>query len=873
MTAPAAVLRPPRQEASLADYLPLWRTLQQPGLGAVIVTPALDYVGAVELIPVDARYASEEAVAGVGEALRAFVGGTDDDCVLHFLYRVGFDDAEAEVSRYVEAHRPATGELARFVASRAEWLRGQELRTVRLFLFFSAPNAATSRIPLGTAPQRFLASPAKLAAAAHDARLKALVSLRTSLTIRLAQLGLGVQELSVHDTQRLYYQLLNPARPPGQPRHPIQVRADLWSPRAVTLEGTHLQEYTEAEQLLVDDVEEFRTHLRFGGERGVYRRALTLKTLPEHGTSYFAITPLLELRPSEGTHLAGFAYWVAVVVRVKRQGFARFLLDKQHGLVDILRTAVPFLDSHSVAQRTDDAAKQGGIAHLFAELAAMASKLVSLSVTLLLDAHSLEELDVRTQVARSAAAASGNSELLLEEASQLPAFLSVLPGAGAFQLRAKTCTSRNAGDYLPVVAPWQGSRRPVSLLTSPQGDVFRFDPLDRTLSPSHHALVVADTGSGKSVSVASLVLDALAAGTDAILVDRGGSWEPLTRVLGGVHLPVDITTPITPFRPWADMLDKAKSKPGAEVLDLEAIEDVVLFLELCVTEEGERGFDKLATGLVARAVRRVYEGHFRLQPTARPLMSDFRRAIGELGAEATHPDDRRICEALHRGLGLFVGDELYGTFLDRPSALRFDAPLLTFDMAGASRGRFTRTIALATVMQAITARAAARLRPAIVAIDESHSHLAHATAARFLDSAYREMRKYGVAMWMLSQLFADFLAAKAAPAIVANSTLKFFLRHRSGHQAVAGHFGFTPRQTAAFHGLSMRAGHYSDMLLLYGERSATLRLALHPLAYWLFTTDALDKELLRAAQAKNAHLSQLALLEQLAARYPHGAPR
>lgn len=862
-----------RAEASLADYVPLWRTIREFDL-TILVTPSLDYVGAVELVPVDARFASEESIAGVGESLRSFVGATDADCTLQFLYRVGVDAAD-DIAQYEAAHSDAEGELARYVRSRAQWLRRQSLRKVRLFLFFSPPNSVAARVGLGTTPNRF-AAPGRHADAAHQKRLKSLVALRSSLFIRLAQMGLRAVDISVSAAQSLYSELLNPSRRPASSRQaPLKVRANLWSPETILAEGEHLREYTEAEQLLVDDVEEFRAHLRFGGEReGVYRRALTLKTLPESGTSHLQVAPLLELRPADTASLISFPYWLCVVVHIQSQGPSRWLLDKKHGLVDVLQNAIPFLTGGSIARRTEDAAKQGGIAALFAELATMSSKLVSLSLTLLLDGRSLEELDARTQVAMSSISKLDNSELLREEHSQLPAFLSVLPGAGPYQLRKKTVTSRNAGDFLPVLAPWQGSRRPVSLLTSPQGDIFRFDPLDKSLAPAHHGLVIADTGSGKSMNLGALILDALAGGTDAILVDKGGSWEPLTRLFGGIHLPLDIRTPLTPFRPWPEMLDRKRREEGVEELDLDAIEDLVTFLELCVREEGERGFDKMATGLVARAVRRVYEGRFRAARDERPLMSDFRNELGLLARELHHPDDKRICESIHRGLGLYVGDEIYGRFLDRPSNLRFDARLLTFDMAGASKGRFTRSIAMATVMQAITTRAAAKRRPSLVAVDEGHSYLANdETSERFLATAYREMRKHGVAMWMLSQQFHDFAAAKSGPAIIGNSTLKLFLRHGSGHDKIAQFFNFTPRQLKAFADLEMRPGHFSDIFLNYGQRSATLRLSFHPLAYWVLTTDAVDKELLARAQAKNPHLPPLAVLEQVAQHYPHGAPK
>ena len=89
-----------------------------------------------------------------------------------------------------------------------------------------------------------------------------------------------------------------------------------------------------------------------------------------------------------------------------------------------------------------DRAKQASIERLFEEeLTQMSSKLVNLSVSVLLEARTSDELDAQTETAKSAFGSIGNSELLDEDVTQVPAFLSMLPGSGAYQLRRKGCTS------------------------------------------------------------------------------------------------------------------------------------------------------------------------------------------------------------------------------------------------------------------------------------------------------------------------------------------------------------------------------------------------------------------------------------------------
>ncbi len=852
------------RELPLADLIPLWRTLRESET-TILVTPALDYVGALELTGVDARFMGEEQLDALGEGLRSFVGSIDDEASLLFLYRVGHD-AEEDIREY-ETHCAAAepSALREYVASRARWLRARKLRRVRLYLFFSARPFAKSALSRGHIGARLMfASPAKVTAEFHAREVQALSTLRDRLAGRLAQMGIVSRELTVDDVWRLHYEMLNPTLAAARAAPPrIQVRDQLFDDSHIARHGEELRELSEAEQLVFEDLQDARGHFRQGE---TFRRVCTLKVLPEGGTDYFASEPLLQLStPAPDGEAVPFAYTLAVALHIQPQGKTRWLLNAQHGLVDALRNAIPFLADNSVARQAADEAKQRSISELFEELNEMSSKIVTLSVSVLLEGPSLDVLDARTEAARAAFGAAGNSELLVEDVAQVPAFLSMLPGAGAYQLRKKSCTSRNAGDFLPVFAPWRGTSRASSLLLTPGGDVLRFDLFDKRLAAAHHGLVVADTGSGKSVGLGALTLDALAAGVDAILVDNGNSWRPLTELLGGTHIPVDIRTSISPFVGYGQIVDAQGE------LDNDAIQDVVSFLEVCLREPEKPSFNRLTTDLVARAVRRCYLERFRERPEQRPLISDFRAAIAEF--PSSHPDDKAVAADLARRLAIFC-DGIYADFLNRPSKLDFSARILTFDLQHVSKNPVTKAVAMATIMQAITNRAAARRNRTLVEIDEGHEHLgSDEVAERYLAGCYRKMRKYDVAMWMISQQFSDFRNSKVGDAIINNSKLKLFLRHDAGHDQVIEHFHLPERAAHAFRSLQRRSGHYSDFLLMYGQKLSTVRLALHPLAYWILTTDPDDRRLIDRAAEKNPLLGRLQLLEELAARYPHGAPR
>lgn len=836
-----------------------------------MITPSLDYVGALEVTTVDPRFASEQSIAGFGEQLRNVIAAAEDGWNLHFLHRVSTDvdedlrDYEASSQSSGAVRAPA---LTAYVRGRSEWLKQQPLRKTRLFLFFSR-KGTDDRRALGM--RMLFAKLSATAAQKHEAELTVLRSMRNALKTRLDAAGLRARELGVAEVHAVLHELLNPTHAANRwPAPKIRVHDNLYNEEAIKAVGDHLREYTEAEQLCREELVEEREVLR---QEQVWRRALTLKQLPEGGTDYLSTSAITQLVETDGLDVQPFSFWFSVSVNVESQGGAKMWLDIRHRTVDLFVGKLAALKPQSVSRDAANKSKLAGIEGLLEEVASMNTKIVTVSCGLLLDAPSVEVLNARTEAARAAFSRNGGSELMMEEVSQLPAFLSMLPGSGPYQHRKKMCTSRNAADLLPVAAPWPGCSKAASILWTPTRDIFRFDFFDPSL-PAHHGLVMADTGSGKSVSLGAFTLDALSAGHDAVLVDNGRSWQRFTELLGGIHVNVDIHTPITPFLPWNQVVN---SEGG---VDGEVVEDVVSFIELCVRDVDLPSLNKLQLRVVSSAVRTAYESQFKSAPDERPLMHHFRDAIRAVGAaRGAHPDDKAIADNLYRRLGLFVGDEQYGRFLDRPSNLRFDANLVCFEMEGVARsGGTAKSIAFATVMRAISARAVAarkkgRTRRTLVEIDEGHTWLGQdETAERFLETSYRVMRKYGVGMWMVSQGLEDFQGVKAGRAIINNSALKLFLYHASGHAPIAQFFGLTSTAEKAFKELQRRPGHYSDLLMLYGQRRSVVRLALHPLALWLLTTAPADKDFIAAAREKNPRLNELELLTQLAKHYPHGAP-
>jgi hypothetical protein len=852
------MIPPGRNEVSLAGVVPLWCTYQEGDL-TLMVTPAGDYVTGVALGGVDARLANGAEVERIGEQLRSFVGGLDDGAKLLFLCRVKEGDPVA-VAQYGHATAEANpSALAAYTQGRVEWLAQQAVRRTELYLFFSVDDSG-GRMARGNLGQGLVFRPAA-AKEAHEKAVERLSRFRDRLVARLGSCNVGCRHLAVDEVRQLYFELLNPTLCKTRTAPKVELRESIWDER-VLAEHPHLREYTEAEQLCLEDVNVQRGHFRQGD---VLRRVVTLKQLPEAGTSYFSAQNLQRIAV-DGKPMG---YTLAVGVHVENQGVAKWKLNTRHRLVQAVRTALPFMSEESASSQAENAAVQDSILSLFQEMTDQSTKVCSLSASLLFDAPTLQELDRRTEAVRSAFSEAGNSQFLLEDVSQLQAFLGMLPASGAYAFRKKGCTSRNAADFLPIYTPWTGGETG-SLQLTPDNEFFHYRLFDRSFGVNaFHGIVCADTGSGKSFTVGMLALDALAAGVDAVLVDNGRSWQRLTQLMGGVHIPVDLDTSISPFVSYEGAADE-EGMPDRDV-----VAQAVNFIEVCVTDHAFTAFDVPSRDFLGKAIRRCYVERFRSRPTEKPLMGDFRDYLMiAANAPGAHAADKQLAADLHRRLAAFCDpDGVYFKFLNRPSKLRFDTRLLTFEMERVSRDARTKKIAMAAVMEAISSRVTAKVkRPTMVALDEAHEMLGDDdSTVRFIAGAYAKMRKYETAMWSISQKFETFQACKASHVIIGNSQIKMFLYHSSGHGALERHFNLSAQSSAAFRGLQRNPGRYSDVFLMYGDRNAVVRMAPHPFAYWTLTTDRRDLNLLEQSRASNPAWSEVDVLRALAKHYPHGA--
>lgn len=411
----------------------------------------------------------------------------------------------------------------------------------------------------------------------------------------------------------------------------------------------------------------------------------------------------------------------------------------------------------------------------------------------------------------------------------LPTFLASLPmhytpamdPPGKGLQRAMTMHSANAAALAFVQGDWSGSdpHKGGPLLISRRGHIASMDLFDT--QTNFNFVVVAESGAGKSYFCNDLSVDFLTRNGVVRIIDAGASYYRQCTTLGGQNLVFDPNDPLSmnPFTGVEDEADLRELMPMIKSLlrqmayplqpevDTPAWEYAAIEAAVTAAWQEKRGATELAdvyNWLMAQTDERAQDLAFQLAPYAIGRYAPWFSGVREVKFE----NDFIVIELDH---------------------LKSD-PELQAVVLSLCISQITKDLYLS-----------GRERPKLLLVDEAWQLLAGVQTGKFIETAFRTIRKHNGIAGVITQTFMDFDKSPAAQAAIANAAWQFVLSQKDDSLQYARKQGYLSDDDMLKILRTVKSGNgFSEVYVKSETGQGVYRLITDRHAYYTFTTRATD---------------------------------
>lgn len=435
----------------------------------------------------------------------------------------------------------------------------------------------------------------------------------------------------------------------------------------------------------------------------------------------------------------------------------------------------------------------------------------SCSLTLVLHGSDARALQHQTAEAMKSMAVHDGS-LFEETYNLLNAWLAIVPGNGAYNLRRLALLETNVADLSflftldqgEAVSPHLG-REALAVFETPHRTPYAFNLHVQDVA---HTLVLGATGSGKSFLLNFLITHAQKYAPQTVVMDVGHSYRKLATLLGGRYLELGLRQHGVTINPFA--LD-----PTPEHLHfLHAFTRVLL--------EGEDAYR--ISEVEDREIYEAVENLYVLDLSQRRLFTLANLLPRALGAR------------LHK----WVGDGRYASLFDNADDTLTVERLQVFDFEAMRAYPTLLEPLLFYVLHRVVARIhdpaeAATLK--LCVMDEAWRFIQHPTLRGYVLEALKTWRKRNAAMILATQTVEDFASVDLLRTVVESCPTKLLLANPAlDRQHYADLFQLNEMELDLLTGLVPR----QQILLKRPDLAKVLTLAVDPKSYWIYTNTPID---------------------------------
>jgi hypothetical protein len=493
----------------------------------------------------------------------------------------------------------------------------------------------------------------------------------------------------------------------------------------------------------------------------------------------------------------------------------------------------------------------------------------------------LEILDDRCDAVISAIRKKIGADAVREDAVRQRA---LYPRMLAGELSAKrtgqelTETADSVIAFVPTETSWRGSKRPHSIFTTPNGQMFGLDLYDRSLIKSPTVIVTAASGEGKSFLASMLITDIRAhrGNVKVRVMDYRHSFKPICRLFGGRHIEFTEKDP-RPINIWNYPGIENGVPPTKRQLAM-VLTDILILSKTPKT-------DAITSAIASTVIDEVYKmalarnGYGR--PKFQPTLGHF---LDVLKSYHWNPGEERQANELYLKLNIHRKDP----WLNAPTHPEYDEASMfdVFELSGISSldEKIRESVGFrisAQIMQEIgEENAQNQKRPILFLCDEMREINRHFPAIQeLIAEATVTGRKEGLVTVLFSQAYEHFTGTPEQPNItgidlVKNSGVKMIGKQIGGFERLADDCELAPETIAAIRGIRNRYGRYTQWVFVIGSGADKIvqmaEIHLSPAMLWANTNDTNEANARRLVERIRPDLPPEIVVSWLASKYPNG---
>ncbi|MGD9563125.1 MAG: hypothetical protein AB7W44_12675, partial [Pyrinomonadaceae bacterium] len=493
----------------------------------------------------------------------------------------------------------------------------------------------------------------------------------------------------------------------------------------------------------------------------------------------------------------------------------------------------------------------------------------------------LELLDERCDAVVSAIRKKIGADAVREDAVRQRA---LYPRMLAGELSAKrtgqelTETADSVIAFVPTETSWRGSKRPHSIFTTPNGQMFGLDLYDRSLIKSPTVIVTAASGEGKSFLASMLITDIRAhrGNVKVRVMDYRHSFKPICRLFGGRHIEFTEKDP-RPINIWNYPGIEHGVPPTKRQLAM-VLTDILILSKTPKT-------DAITSAIASTVIDEVYKVALARNGSGRPK---FQPVLGHfldiLKSYHWNAGEERQANELYLKLNIHRKDP----WLNAPTHPEYDEPSMldVFELSGISSldEKIRESVGFrisAQIMQEIGEENAQNQKtPILFLCDEMREINRHFPAIQeLIAEATVTGRKEGLVTVLFSQAYEHFTGTPEQPNVtgidlVKNSGVKMIGKQIGGFERLADDCELAPETIAAIRGIRNQYGRYTQWVFVIGSGTDKIvqmaEIRLSPAMLWANTNDTNEANARRLVENVRPDLPPEIVVSWLASKYPSG---